>query len=107
MTFVGGVAGEKPRQLWTTTLAQDMVDSLRSLVEACGLDTLKRVYDNKDIMDGMVIGFMLSYEGRIKKTQVMNCWIPSLYNLASFINRLLPDKLRMSLEIPNAAKKSR
>lgn len=75
--------------------------SLDSLVQMCGLDTLKELYTNPVSLGNTE--FMISIwdpnNGRSVWTQLKNCWVPSLYELCSYINSLLPKRYAMKLVI--------
>ena len=100
VSFVGGLVGENSKHLWSAPLHSDTVQRLDSLLTGMGLDSLKRVYRNSEIVDGMEFGFLIERHGKITRTQVMNCWVPPLLGLVNFLNGLLPNEYKMDTRLP-------
>ena len=87
--------------LWSSTLDPAVRDSLDSLVQRCGLDTLKGLYSSP-VSSGrkkFIISIWDAKTGHSTSSQLQNCWVPSLYELCSFINSLLPKRYAMDLAV--------
>jgi len=90
-----GLVQEVPKTLWVRKSRPAILDSMRAILNSCRLDTMKRVCDNDNVIDGMVIAFRICYNREQRDVQLMNSWIEPLYQLDLFINRLVPSKYRM------------
>lgn len=87
--------------LWSSSLAPAVRDSLDSLVQRCGLDTLKGLYGNPISAGGkkFIISIWDAKTGHSTSSVLRNCWIPSLYELCSSINSLIPKLYAMDLAV--------
>jgi hypothetical protein len=92
--IVGGLVGEKPRIVWEKALNKSQIDSFYNFLNKESLDTLRKIYNNPNIMDGMQLSFQIDYKSKNIEVQLGNIWIPSLLKLALMINTTLPDSLR-------------
>lgn len=89
------------RLLWSSSLAPTVRDSLDGLVQRCGLDTLKGLYSSPISPGGkkFIISIWDAKTGHSTSSKLKNCWVPSLYELCSCINSLLPERYAMDLAI--------
>jgi hypothetical protein len=92
--------------LWSSTLAPAVRASLDSLVQRCGLDTLKGLYSNPISPEGkkFIISIWDAKGGHFTSSQLKNCWVPSLHELCLCINALLPKRYAMDLEVSQRSK---
>jgi hypothetical protein len=98
--ILNGIKQANSKTLWRRSLRSIALKGLFSVLDSCRLDTMRRVYDDPGIMDGMVIAFKICYQGKTTQIQLMNRWIGPLYRIASYINELLPANNRIDLHIP-------
>lgn len=87
--------------LWRSGLAPAVRASLDSLVQRCGLDTLKDLYSNPISLGGTKFLISIWDPKRDHSTfsELKNCWVPSLYELCSCINSLLPKRFALDLAV--------
>ena len=87
--------------LWSSGLDPVVRASLDSLVQRCGLDTLKDHYSNPFSPGGKKFRITIwdAKRGHSTSSELNNCWVPSLYVLCSRINSLLPKRYTMDLAI--------
>jgi|WetSurMetagenome_2_1015567.scaffolds.fasta_scaffold149036_2 hypothetical protein len=100
VSFLGGLAGERPHVAWSQLTSAFLADTLISFLQSVRLDTLQRIYSNFAVADGMQYYFQLEFRGDIKKVQLSNIWVPQLLRLTQIVNAALPDSLRLSVELP-------
>jgi hypothetical protein len=93
--FIGGLVGEKPKVLFRRELMKSELDSFYFYLKHESLDTLKRFYETY-IPDGMQFFFRIDYQGKSKKVQLGNMWVPQLLRLTQIVNAVLPDSLKYS-----------
>ncbi len=87
--------------LWSSSLPPAVRASLDSLVQRCGLDTLKGLYSDPISSGGkkFIISIWDAKTARSTSSVLKNCWIPSLYELCSCINALLPKRFTLDLAL--------
>jgi hypothetical protein len=88
-------------RLWSSSLPPAVRASLDSLVQRCGLDTLKGLYSDPISPGGkkFIISIWDAKTGRSTSSVLKNCWVPSLYELCSCINALLPKRFALDLAV--------
>ena len=94
-------------RLWSSSLPPAVRASLDSLVQRCGLDTLKGLYSNPLSSGGKKFRISIWDPKRdhLTSSELNNCWVPSLYELCSCINSLLPERYAMDLAVSELMKR--
>jgi hypothetical protein len=94
-------------RLWSSSLPPAVRASLDSLVQRCGLDTLKGLYSNPLSSGGKKFRISIWDPKRdhLTSSELKNCWVPSLYELCSCINSLLPKRYAMDLAVSELMKR--
>ena len=86
---------------WSDSLKTAVNHTVDSLVQRCGLDTLKDFYSDPAGSNGKRV--MLSIwdikKERSTFTQLKGYWVPSLYELCAYVNSLLPKRYALDLAL--------
>jgi len=84
---------------WSDSLKTAVNHTVDSLVQRCGLDTLKDFYGDPSRSNGKRITLSIwdIKKERSTFTQLKGYWVPSLYELCTYINSLLPRRYALDL----------
>lgn len=104
--YSSGLNGEKPLILWQKILKRSQADRFYKLLNNEQFDTLKSIYSDPTIMDGMQYYFQIDYRTKRKKVNLSNMWIPQLLKLTEIVNSILPDSLKYKIQLPKYSKAS-
>jgi hypothetical protein len=84
---------------WSDSLKTAVNHTVDSLVQRCGLDTLKDFYGDPSRSNGKRITLSIwdIKKERSTFTQLKGYWVPSLYELCTYINSFLPRRYALDL----------
>jgi len=90
--------------LWRSGLAPAVRASLDSLVQRCGLDTLKDLYSNPISSGGtkFIISIWDPNRDHSTSSELKNCWVPRSVNFARVSIRCCQNALHWTLRSQNA-----
>lgn len=80
----------KDRPAFTTPLDSAGVSALQAIATSLYTDSLKAVYDNSCIIDGLILSFQFEWGNKIKSSTVSNYYVAALAPCLDFINRHVP-----------------
>jgi hypothetical protein len=76
------------------------IDSIKGneigiLVDKIKSDSIKTLYDNLCIIDGMIMHFHFEWPDKTKSTTISNYYLPEVEPLINYINKLFPEKYKL------------
>ena len=80
----------KDRLVFATRLDSTGVAALQKVAAPLYTDTLKTIYDNSCIIDGLILFFQFEWGNKIKCSTVSNYYVNALAPCLDFINRHVP-----------------
>ncbi len=68
---------------------------LRKISEKLKADSIKTIYSNACIIDGMILHFNFEWEDKEKSTTISNYYLSSMDSLVSFVNSIVIEKYKL------------